>query len=760
MNAIGVAPRPRSSPWRSLLVAGTGEWQLPTLAIVAFSCFALLAGIRFAALLRHPPTLRLLGVVLIATAAGGVLSASVRLSPRLGMATVARTLVLALASYLALRVAGVPARLLWPWRWAQLARDVSHGLHGLTGSWPYRGEAPWARTSVTLALPAAIVPAAALAFWPRALHARRARLYAFGLLLGLYLLASVNQTRVGWQVQGLLLLTLTCLWAWGWRTPPPLAVRTVAWALALSTFALLGAGLLSSPKPILNYRSWNPFAPAFRATRFEWNQVYGPLPWTDTAETMVSVKSVKPHLWRATTLDRFDGVRFLRSNEPPAETTVREDAALHPKWIVQATFTVRGLESNQLLSPGAIASAHVSGTGSARPPLLAPDQTMSLPGAALPGETRYSVSAYVPQPSVSEMREASDASPETDAPYTRFDLPVERSAEGSLVAAVFKRGEGLAEVSAESRQGRALIEQSPYRRVYELARRLDAGAHGRYALVTRVEAFLHRGFTYNTDPPRTRLPLISFLFSQRSGYCQQFSGAMTLLLRMDGVPARVGAGFLSGSRNPSTGTYEVSAHEAHAWVEVYFAGIGWVAFDPTPAASKAGRSSISLAKLGGTHAATGASSASSASPRARSPRPRASAGHTSHGVVGLLALATGLGAILALGGVWIAVISTRRRERDPDGAVRELLGALSRLGVHVTPGTTLSELERRMAISHGPAAAHYILLLRERRYASEPDPSLPTVGDRRHLRRALGTGRGLRSRLKALIALPPAIARR
>src|SRR5258708_35547969 len=59
---------------------------------------------------------------------------------------------------------------------------------------------------------------------------------------------------------------------------------------------------------------------------------------------------------------------------------------------------------------------------------------------------------------------------------------------------------------------------------------------------------------------------------------------MAMLLRMDGVPARVAAGFLPGTLDHATGLYRVSASDAHAWVEVYFAGIGWVPFDPTPPA--------------------------------------------------------------------------------------------------------------------------------------------------------------------------------
>src|SRR5207248_3228868 len=88
--------------------------------------------------------------------------------------------------------------------------------------------------------------------------------------------------------------------------------------------------------------------------------------------------------------------------------------------------------------------------------------------------------------------------------------------------------------------------------------------------------------------------LESFLFSARRGYCQQFAGAMALLLRMGGVPARVATGFATGNYDSSKHQYVVSDLDAHAWVEAYFPGYGWVRFDPTPAAAPArgGRTSL------------------------------------------------------------------------------------------------------------------------------------------------------------------------
>jgi hypothetical protein len=78
------------------------------------------------------------------------------------------------------------------------------------------------------------------------------------------------------------------------------------------------------------------------------------------------------------------------------------------------------------------------------------------------------------------------------------------------------------------------------------------------------------------------VPLDTFLFDDRTGYCQQFSGAMALLLRMGGVPARVAAGFTPGTFDSERGEYIVRDLDAHSWVEAYFPGSGWVTFDPTP----------------------------------------------------------------------------------------------------------------------------------------------------------------------------------
>ena len=95
--------------------------------------------------------------------------------------------------------------------------------------------------------------------------------------------------------------------------------------------------------------------------------------------------------------------------------------------------------------------------------------------------------------------------------------------------------------------------------------------------------FLHTGgFTYSLDAPSGQSTnAIEAFLETRSGYCEQFAGTFAALARAIGLPTRVVVGFTTGE-STGTGAYQVFAFNAHAWDEVYFAGIGWLSFDPTP----------------------------------------------------------------------------------------------------------------------------------------------------------------------------------
>jgi transglutaminase-like putative cysteine protease len=122
-------------------------------------------------------------------------------------------------------------------------------------------------------------------------------------------------------------------------------------------------------------------------------------------------------------------------------------------------------------------------------------------------------------------------------------------------------------------------------RVGELARQWTRGEGTPLRKVLAIQQRFHGGgFTYSTDvDPETgddADALLRFLTSSRRGFCQQYATAMAILVRELGLPARVAVGYRPGTL--VGGAHVVQTKDAHAWVEVYFAGYGWLPFEPTP----------------------------------------------------------------------------------------------------------------------------------------------------------------------------------
>ncbi len=124
----------------------------------------------------------------------------------------------------------------------------------------------------------------------------------------------------------------------------------------------------------------------------------------------------------------------------------------------------------------------------------------------------------------------------------------------------------------------------PYPRVAALARRVTAGQSSVYGAVTALERWIGRHTTYTTSIPTLAAgqdAVAQFLFGSRRGYCEQISTSLAVMLRTLGIPAREAVGYVPGPYDPLTGTYDVLAKDAHAWVQVWFPGYGWQSFDPT-----------------------------------------------------------------------------------------------------------------------------------------------------------------------------------
>jgi hypothetical protein len=92
-------------------------------------------------------------------------------------------------------------------------------------------------------------------------------------------------------------------------------------------------------------------------------------------------------------------------------------------------------------------------------------------------------------------------------------------------------------------------------------------------------------FTYSLKGlPDSRNPLEDFLFETKSGNCEFFAAALAIMLRINGIPARLVGGYRGGYYNDVGQYYIVPQKYAHAWVEAYVKPKGWVRLDPTPAA--------------------------------------------------------------------------------------------------------------------------------------------------------------------------------
>ncbi len=128
--------------------------------------------------------------------------------------------------------------------------------------------------------------------------------------------------------------------------------------------------------------------------------------------------------------------------------------------------------------------------------------------------------------------------------------------------------------------------KGPHDELARLAEQIVANARARtpyQKALALQDYFLSGKFTYNVD---VSLPdgipgLEDFLYTVRSGYCQQFAFAMAGLARLVGIPSRIAVGYTAG--NPQgKGVWKVTTADAHAWPELYLSGLGWMRFEPTP----------------------------------------------------------------------------------------------------------------------------------------------------------------------------------
>ena len=714
--------------------------ERPWLRLVTFTAFAAYGVERWATLMRPAPAWRLLGLLALAVTLAGLVSWIAR-----------RDRVIAGLVGAALIVCGLPmAGLRWHWfvheQVARSERLIAHGLGALPGALvPYLGTDRGVRLVVVLGAAVLLLDAAAvLAFAPRTFGDGRRMAAA----LPLTALAVVPSTivRPQWPyVQGLLLFGLLAAFMWGERIPRPAAGPAVAVLVLAGVAGAIAAPRIDPRSPWINYRSWS--APVVRhVDRFDWSQTYGPLRWPHKGRTVFTIDARTPDYWKTEDLDTFNGTGWALGTAAasPAAKVPRADVKA---WTETLKVDVSGLATSQVIAAG-YAAAPQGIAGGVEPGAAAGTWVASRP--IEPG-TVYSVQVYSPRPTPAQLN--------ADRTYPVAGLDGYRSmvlpqgpgfAAGPLVTFPPFHARPSAPVSDQliNSEPLAAVRASPYGPVYALARKLASAATTPYQFIESVKRYLSRGFRYDQNPPLSRYPLVTFLLQNRIGYCQQFAGAMALLLRMGGVPARVATGFTAGNQTALTGQFEVSDIDAHAWVEAWFSRYGWVRFDPTPPVAPALATSTDLAITKGlaaresgrhgVHREIGSAAVTTATHR----HARGGSGPSPWLLLAVVVL-------LAFAGLLArAVVRYRRLDHDP---LSELERALARTGRPLHGGVTLTELQHRLETT--PQAAEYIRRLCAARYGGAA--VRPTRLQRRALRHELARGLGLRGGIRAWWALPP-----
>jgi transglutaminase-like putative cysteine protease len=258
---------------------------------------------------------------------------------------------------------------------------------------------------------------------------------------------------------------------------------------------------------------------------------------------LMRVRSPEPLLWRGGTLDHFDGFRWSSTVEP------REDDGEE----VSANVPVRGveqrveiLEAETSLLFGGYQISNVS----VRDAQERSDGSWTTARPLTEGSS-YRVLSQIPQPTTEQLRAAGIAYPAVVGEKF-LQLPEDRP-----------------EVLRQTAQ-KIQADYNP-RTPYDTARAIE-----RYLISDG-------GFTYNlnADYNRADKAIEEFLGGNKEGFCTQFATSMALLSRELGVPSRVVYGATRG-REERPDEYVITGYNVHTWVEVYFPGVGWYPFDPTP----------------------------------------------------------------------------------------------------------------------------------------------------------------------------------
>ena len=339
-----------------------------------------------------------------------------------------------------------------------------------------------------------------------------------------------------------------------------------------------------------------------------------------------------------------------------------------------------------------------------------------------------------------------------------------------------------------------------YRGLATIAQEITAGYPTEIDKAQAIQAWLATSgaFAYSLKAPTvtSAAGLATFLETTRRGYCQQFAVAMAVLARLVGIPSRVVVGYTSGAHEKD-GSWLVTTHDAHEWPELYFAGSGWLRFEPTPSGSAGVGSAIepSYSKApttnnggGGGSEPNGAVPSATPSAAKRLPISRLglppvevggqgtpvsvkASGMTAVQVFGLVVAGLLVVAVIAPSVARLVIRRRRwgRARRGGDAALahaawRELQDDLINYQAGYAPSESPRAIgsrlgtERRFGGASIEALSRITLAEERAQYAARPVPGGRLRSDTAQVRRALAATTSRGGRLRARV-LPPSVLR-
>ncbi|TFD36708.1 transglutaminase domain-containing protein [Cryobacterium sp. TMT1-62] len=270
--------------------------------------------------------------------------------------------------------------------------------------------------------------------------------------------------------------------------------------------------------------------------------------------------ATRPPYLRLLTLDEFSGRNWTAGEAPRSRANAVDDIDLPPGF------------SPDIKTSETITTIGIDNLAARWLPTPAPPRSVTgLLGAwywneatgsiTSPGDTtrgqEYTVTALTLEPTAEQLREAEGAYP------------------------------------AEIRRSLRLPAETPAL-IGDTAREVTAGTTSAYEAARALQDYLRGSdFAYDTEAPVEAgydgggIDVVSTFLEVKTGYCVHFSSAMAAMARSIGIPSRIAIGYQPGSLSASgsvagVGRYSVDTHDLHAWTEIYFEGVGWVPFEPTP----------------------------------------------------------------------------------------------------------------------------------------------------------------------------------